>query len=183
MISSYFRNHLASVFYVVFLEKLTVLDEETMQTLSYIEALCSLSHFTNYFSAPFLLESECERQISELLADCTMKEKVVSFLMLLIRYKALSLFGEIKTRAEEKWCRCHQSGIVHGEVFVTDLTDKNLIEQAKKHMASFLRTECEWKEIIDNTMLAGIRFKLGDIVIEKSVSRNVSKLKEELMLD
>lgn len=181
MISSFFRNHLSSVFYEYFLKKsdLSSLNEEA---IVFMESLCSIDHFVVYFSAPFLSESHCIECLNLLMKDSSVSasSQVVSFLLLLIRYKALKYFFEIKKMAEDKKLLDHSS-LVKVDVYATDLTDSELLDQAKKVVESQLGVSCIWVDHIDNSMLAGIRFQVGDVVIEKSVSRNLMKLRDQLV--
>lgn len=122
------------------------------------------------------------KTLFERTADKTKQEidaVVANFLKVLIKNRKIKLANKIIERFSEIYNK--ENGIVEAEVTTKSDMGHATCDKIKKFIKEKYKTEkVEIKNVIDEKIQGGIIIRVGDEVMDASVSRNLAELKKEL---
>jgi F-type H+-transporting ATPase subunit delta len=122
------------------------------------------------------------KTLYEITADKTKQEidaAVANFLKVLIKNRKIKLANKIIERFSEIYNR--ENGIVDAEITTKEVLSKVLSNKLEKFIKEKYKSEkVEIKNVIDEKIQGGIIIRVGDEVMDASVSRSLAELKKEL---
>jgi len=170
------RVYAGSLFDIAEERKTLETTEEELKVLS--EIFAEEDDFRNYLSAPGISIESKKEFINKIFAG-KLSETTVNFLNLLIDKNRQAVIGEIYEAFIEL------SDIANNRQRVTVVTqsslDDSLREKIKSDISRKTGKEILLREEVDESIFGGIIIKIGDLVIDGSLSKGLQNIRRNLL--
>ncbi len=149
--------------------------EQWSNALESLKALVSDSSVSSLISSPACSQLQIAQTIKESLSD----EKVLNFLILVAEKNKLPVLGAISDAFEN--FKNLDKGNEKAVVTLAFEADKELVAELKDKLAKRFSCTVDLEVEIDPTIIGGAVVRIGDTVIDSSVSGRLDKMKNILL--
>lgn len=142
-----------------------------------LQGLVEIPAFDHFFSSPVIGDTEKKKMIKELFAE-KLSMEVVHFLLILVDKGREHYFRDIVATFQQL------TEALQNRMKAVAVTAVPMSEELRSQLAASLSTisgmEVTLENQVDETIVGGVVVRMGDRVIDGSVSNRLSLLKEEL---
>ncbi len=143
------------------------------------ELIKSNKEFANIVKNPTISDEEKISVFSALNKSGKICNSLLNFLSLLIEKKRLFLLEEID--AEIKRIILKENGVVEAEAIFATAPDSKDKSELEKKLSSITGKKILLKEVVDPSLIGGVKVRLGSILYDASIKGQLDKLKAALV--
>ncbi|MFC4892993.1 F0F1 ATP synthase subunit delta [Pseudofrancisella aestuarii] len=152
--------------------------DQWLEALSVFKALVTDKNVLSLISSPIYSQTQIVSAIVDQLTG-KVDQKILNFLMLIAEKNKLLIIPQVKNLFEE--FKDLASGNKKAVVILAYETDKALLKELKDKLAKRFNCTIDMDVKIDSRILGGAVVRVGDAVIDNSVSGRLEKMKNILL--
>jgi len=114
--------------------------------------------------------------VEELLKALQVDPEVERFLRLLVEKRRIQLIGEIFTLYQS--LLDEELGVARGEVYTSYPLSEEEVKELQEVLKGFLKKEVILEPKLDESILGGVKVKIGDLVLDSTIKTQLEKFKE-----
>ncbi len=155
------------------------ISEKTAQELeSFANALNSSEDFSNFIANPTNPRELLKKTLTDICQSLNLSKEVTDFIIL----TSLSRRGNIISLISEEFSSLlkEKLNIVSAEVYSARNLDNNALAKISETLSKKLNKKVEAKNIVDKTLLGGLKVKIGSTVFDDTVTDKLERLKASL---
>ena len=131
-----------------------------------------------FFNAPGI-SKKAKKDFVDKAFSKNISDNVVSFLKVIIDNDRLSLISEINDALVELIDKERNRQRV--EVISSEKLEKDILEKIENNLKDKLGKEIILEEFVDKAILGGIIIKVGDLIFDGSIIKNLKEMKDKLL--
>lgn len=102
-------------------------------------------------------------------------DKLINFILLLNDNGRLFLISEVASKLAE--IIREQDGILVADIYTATKLSENYTKKVKDALKSSFNKEVQIKEVLDKSILGGLKIKIGSTLFDDSIASKITKLK------
>ena len=154
-----------------------VLDTVREQLAQFVDALSADRQLEIFFVSPYFSTTEKKEGLSRMLEGA--EETFMSFLETLVERHRMPEIFHIRTRYEELWDA--EMKLLPVEVTSAVALDEAIVRDIGERIGTQTGNKIELTSVVDPDILGGIVIRVGDFILDASISNRLSQLRKQIV--